>query len=100
LGASSSVTTAAWELVGIPSMPAVLRATVQNGRSVRLTWRASTDDVGVVGYDVFRNGAKIGSTTATFMVDRPGRGRFTYRVRARDADANVSKLSLPVPVTL
>jgi hypothetical protein len=99
-GASSTVTTTASELVGIPSMPAELRATVQSRRSVRLTWRASTDDVGVVGYDVFRNGAKIGSTTATFMVDRPGRGRFTYRVRARDADGNVSKLSLPVTVTL
>jgi chitodextrinase len=98
-GAASSVTTTALELVRIPSMPAALRATVQNRRSVRLTWKASTDDVGVVGYDVFRNGSKIGSTTATFIVDRPGRGRFTYRVRARDADGNVSKLSLPVTVT-
>jgi len=98
--AASSVTTTAPVGAGVPSMPAALKATVQSGRSVRLTWRASTDDVGVVGYDVFRNGAKIGSTTATFMVDRPGRGRFTYRVRARDADGNVSTLSLPVTVTL
>jgi chitodextrinase len=98
--AASSVTTTAPVGVGVPSMPAALRATVQSGRSVRLTWTASTDDVGVVGYEVFRNGARTGSTAATFMVDRPGRGRFTYRVRARDADGNVSKLSLPVTVTL
>jgi hypothetical protein len=98
--ASSSVTTTAPVGAGVPSMPAELKARVQNGRWVRLTWKASTDDVGVVGYDVFRNGARIGSTSATFMVDRPGRGRFTYRVRARDAEGNVSNLSLPVTVTL
>jgi hypothetical protein len=98
--AASSVTTTPPVGAGVPSMPAALNATVQNGRWVRLTWRASTDDLGVVGYDVFRNGARIGSTSATVMVDRPGRGKFTYRVRARDADGNVSKLSLPVTVTL
>ena len=67
---------------------------------MRLSWKASTDDVGVTGYDVHRNGAKIGSTATTFYVDYPGRGRFTYRVRARDTDGNVSPLSASVSVTL
>ena len=99
--ATGAVTTANPQGGGVgPAVPASLRATVQSGRQVRLTWKPATDDVGVAAYEVFRNGAKAGETTATFYVDRPGRGRFTYRVRARDTDGNVSKLSLPVTVTL
>jgi hypothetical protein len=67
---------------------------------VRLTWKGATDAVGVVAYEVFRNGAKVGETAATSYVDRPGRGRFTYRVRARDVHGDLSKLSVPVTVTL
>jgi chitodextrinase len=97
---AGAVTTGALGGGVAPAVPASLRATVQSGRQVRLTWKPSTDDVGVVAYEVFRNGARVGETPTTSYVDRPGRGRFTYRVRARDADGNVSTLSLPVTVTL
>jgi hypothetical protein len=96
--ASSSVTTTALAGAGSPSVP-LLRATVQSGRQVRLTWKASTDDTGVAGYEVVRNGVKVGETRATSYLDRPGRGRFTYRVRARDVDGNLSDLSAPVAIT-
>ncbi len=98
--ATGAVTTGALGGGVGPAVPASLRATVQSGRQVRLTWKPATDDVGVAAYEVFRNGAKVGETPMTSYVDRPGRGRFTYRVRARDTDGNVSKLSLPVTVTL
>jgi chitodextrinase len=97
--AVGTVTTGAPQGVG-PAVPASLRATVQSGRQVRLTWNASTDDVGVAAYEVFRNGRKLGEAAATSYVDRPGRGRFTYRVRARDTDGNVSQLSVAVTVTV
>ena len=40
-----------------PSVPANLAATTPSPYSVSLTWGASTDDLGVVGYDLFRDGA-------------------------------------------
>jgi hypothetical protein len=99
--ASGAVTTGSAQGGGVgPATPASLRATVQTGRQVRLTWKGATDAVGVVAYEVFRNGAKVGETAATSYVDRPGRGRFTYRVRARDVHGDLSKLSVPVTVTL
>jgi cellulose 1,4-beta-cellobiosidase len=99
-GVSSAVTTTAVAGSGSPTVPAALKVTVQTGRQVRLTWKASTDDTGVAAYEVLRNGVKVGETRATSYVDRPGRGRFTYRVRARDVDGNLSGLSAPVAITL
>ncbi|MDH4102475.1 MAG: hypothetical protein OEW52_01535 [Thermoleophilia bacterium] len=81
-----------------PSVPAGLTATVQKGRKVALSWNAATDNVGVVGYDVYRNGAKVAGPAGTSYSDRPGRGTFTYQVRARDAAGNVSGMSVGVTV--
>jgi hypothetical protein len=44
--------------VAITSAPGNLRVTDTTANSIALAWNASTDDVGVTGYDVFReNGA-------------------------------------------
>ncbi len=82
-----------------PSVPTGLEATVQKGRKVVLSWNASTDNVGVVGYDVYRNGTRVAGPSGTSYSDRPGRGTFTYQVRARDAAGNVSGPSGSVTVT-
>ena len=42
-----------------PSVPTGLAATTPSTTSVKLTWNASTDNVGVAGYDVFRDGASL-----------------------------------------
>ena len=81
-----------------PSTPGGLGAHVGKGHRVVLSWGASTDVVGVAGYDVYRNGAKVAITSSRSYVDRPGRGTFTYRVRARDAAGNASGLSVGVTV--
>jgi glucose/arabinose dehydrogenase len=90
-----------------PTAPTGLRATV-NGTTVTLTWSASTDNVAVRAYDVYRDGAKIGETTgtasqppATGFTDSGLRGAtgYTYDVVARDAQANVSPPSGSVSVT-
>jgi hypothetical protein len=83
----------------VPSTPTGLGASVQKGRKVALTWNAASDNVGVVGYDVYRNGTRIAGPSGTSYTDRPGRGTFTYQVRARDAAGNVSGLSAGVTVT-
>jgi chitodextrinase len=48
-----------------PSAPQNVAATGATQTSISISWSASTDDVGVTGYDVYRNGAKIDSTNAT-----------------------------------
>jgi chitodextrinase len=97
--ASASATTPSAGDTTAPSVPMGLVATVQKGRKVALSWNASTDNVGVAGYDLYRNGTRIAQPSATSYSDRPGRGTFTYQVRARDAAGNVSGPSAGVTVT-
>jgi glucose/arabinose dehydrogenase len=83
-----------------PSTPAGLTATA-NGTTVTLAWQPATDNVGVAGYDVLRDGAKVGSVTGTAFTDSGLAARTTYRyaVAARDAQGNVSPATGAVPVT-
>jgi cellulose 1,4-beta-cellobiosidase len=60
------------------------------GRRVRLSWGAASDNVGVVRYRVLRNGVVVGQPTSTSYRDSPGRGTFTYTIVAVDAAGNVS----------
>jgi chitodextrinase len=48
-----------------PSAPGNLRSTGATQTSVSVAWNASSDDVGVTGYALFRNGTAAGTTTAT-----------------------------------
>jgi chitodextrinase len=48
-----------------PSAPQELAATGVTQTSISVSWSASTDDVGVAGYDLYRGGAKVDSTNAT-----------------------------------
>ncbi|MEW2811219.1 endo alpha-1,4 polygalactosaminidase [Streptomyces massasporeus] len=75
-----------------PSAPTGLTATGSTGSSVSLSWSASTDNVGVAGYDVFRNGGKVGTTTGRTYTDTglAAATTYQYQVKARDAAGNVS----------
>jgi hypothetical protein len=59
---------------------------------VTVSWPASSDNVGVAGYRVFRDGALIQTTTATSWVDTEVTAgtSYTYRVDAYDAAGNVA----------
>jgi chitinase len=62
---------------------------------VSLAWNASTDNVGVSGYDVTRAGASpvgVAATSVTVTGLSPDTS-FTFTVRARDAAGNVSAAS-------
>lgn len=87
-----------------PSAPGNLTATTTGPTSVRLAWTASTDNVGVTGYDIYRNatGTPLASVagTVTSYVDNtvaPGTS-YSYTVRARDAAGNATT-STAAPVT-
>ncbi|WP_195573092.1 glycoside hydrolase family 19 protein [Paenibacillus sp. 1001270B_150601_E10] len=65
-----------WKLIGDstkdttpPSAPTQLISTEQSTSSITLTWTASTDNVGVSHYDVYRDGKKVGSTIAKIFTD-------------------------------
>ncbi len=74
-----------------PTAPANLAYTQPQSGQIRLTWNASTDNVGVTGYDVYANGALRTSVTGTTFTDNQADGlAVTYHVIARDAAGNQS----------
>jgi chitodextrinase len=84
-----------------PTKPTGLNAVMSGGR-VDLTWAASTDNVAVTGYHVFRNGsllAEIGAMTSYADLTVAPNTTYSYEVRARDAIGNLSPLSDPASVT-
>lgn len=99
--ARSSTLTVTIRDVTRPSTPAGLRARVISGTRVDLVWRASTDNVGVAGYRIYRNGRLIKVTTGRGYSDRGVRsGRtYYYQVAAYDAAGNRSPKSSVVRVT-
>ena len=58
---------------------------------VRVTWASASDDVGVVGYRLYRNGRLVRSMTTRSYVDRAvsQTRMYRYAVRAYDAAGNL-----------
>jgi YVTN family beta-propeller protein len=82
-----------------PSTPGTPSATIVSGKP-NLSWSASTDNVGVAGYIIYRStgsgaqGSEVGrSAGTTFRDESAGRRRYYYSVRAFDAAGNVSSRS-------
>ena len=75
-----------------PSTPGGLSASALSSSQVALSWLASTDNVGVAGYTVFRNGVKIGTVNGTSFSDSGliASTTYTYSVRAFDVAGNIS----------
>ena len=86
-----------------PAAPSRLRVHPR-ASSVRLTWRASRDNVGVAGYRVYRSGrqiARVGARARSYTDTRVARGRrYRYTVRAFDRAGNRSAPSRAVKATV
>jgi endoglucanase len=84
-----------------PSAPTNLSSPSHTSSSVSLTWSASTDNVGVTGYQVFRGSTQVGTATTTSFTDTglAASTAYSYTVKAVDAAANVSAASNAVSVT-
>jgi chitodextrinase len=80
-----------------PTVPANLSASAVSSSQINLTWSASTDNVGVTGYRVYRNGTQIGTTVATSYSDSglTSSTTYSYTVAAQDATGNISAQSSP-----
>jgi endoglucanase len=84
-----------------PSVPGNLVVSGTTSSSVSLSWSASTDNVGVTGYDVYRGSTLAGTTASTSFTD-PGltaSTAYTYTVKATDAAGNLSAASTAVTGT-
>ncbi|MGV9383758.1 glycosyl hydrolase 2 galactose-binding domain-containing protein [Nonomuraea sp. NPDC003707] len=84
-----------------PSVPGNLRTTGKTSSSVTLAWDASTDNVGVTGYDVYNGTAlatTVTGTTATVSGLAAGTP-YTFTVKAHDAAGNSSAPSNAVTET-
>ncbi|MFI6512778.1 CARDB domain-containing protein [Streptosporangium sp. NPDC050855] len=76
-----------------PTAPGNLAYTQPAAGQIRLTWNASTDAVGVTGYEVYANGtlrASVAGNVLTYTDNQPDTATVSYRVRARDAAGNRS----------
>jgi chitodextrinase len=84
-----------------PTAPTNLAASGTTASSTNLTWTASTDNVGVTGYQVLRNGSVVTTVTATSSTDSglAASTTYSYQVKALDAAGNVSAGSNTVSVT-
>ncbi|WP_211296416.1 carbohydrate binding domain-containing protein [Paenibacillus donghaensis] len=77
-----------------PSQPTNVIGTATSS-SVALQWTASTDNIGVAGYDIYRNDAKVGTSTTTSFTDTglTEKTSYNYTVKAFDAVNNYSAVS-------
>lgn len=84
-----------------PSVPAGLMATGASASKVDLQWTASTDNVAVSGYRVFRDGLEIGISTSTAFSDTTCQPStpYQYSVCAYDSSGNESAQCTAIPVT-
>ena len=98
LSRAASTTTPARPDTMSPTVPTGLSTTAISHRQVDLSWGASSDNVGVSGYEVYRNGAEIASVNATTYSDTGlvAETEYSYQVRAVDSSGNVSALSSAV----
>ncbi|MBM0106740.1 hypothetical protein JM946_18565 [Steroidobacter sp. S1-65] len=84
-----------------PSAPGGLTSPSKTSSSITLAWNASTDNVGVTGYRIYRGGAAVATSSSTGFTDTglSAGASYTYTVRAFDAAGNESAASNSVTVT-
>jgi endonuclease I len=84
----------------VPSTPTSLTSTAKTTTSVTLAWNASTDNIGVTGYNVYVNGVLRTTVTTlnTVVSSLTAATSYAFTVRAKDAAGNLSGVSNTVTV--
>jgi hypothetical protein len=85
-----------------PTVPTNLTASATGSTQVSLNWVASTATSAIAGYNVYRNGTKIGTTAVSNYTDTTvsPNTTYSYAVSAYDASGNTSPQTAPVTVTV
>jgi chitodextrinase len=79
-----------------PSDPTDLAASAISGTQINLTWTASTDNVAVTGYDIYRGGTlltSVGAVTSYSDTTAINGTQYSYAIKAFDAAGNRSGFS-------
>lgn len=84
-----------------PTAPTSLAVTASTSNSVSLSWVASTDNIGVTGYDVYMNNTLKTTVTglSTTITGLTASTAYSFYVKAKDAAANSSVASNTVNAT-
>lgn len=84
-----------------PTIPANITPSAISPTRVDVSWTASSDNVGVTGYRVYRGGTYLADTTNTGYVDTgvTAGATYSYTVAAFDAAGNYSTPSAAASVT-
>ncbi|MEO9484265.1 MAG: S8 family serine peptidase [Ekhidna sp.] len=96
-----AVTTSGGGDTEAPSVPANLAASNVTQTTLTLNWDASSDNVGVTGYDVYQGSSNIGTVASTSanITGLAAGTSYTFSVRAKDAAGNESAASAVLNVT-
>ena len=84
-----------------PTAPASLTASNITQTTIDLSWTASTDNVGVTDYDIYKDGVLLTSVsgTSTQVTGLTANTSYSFYVKAKDAAGNVSAASNTVNAT-
>src|SRR5271166_3718688 len=84
-----------------PSVPTNLSASAVSSSQINLTWTASTDNVGVTGYKIYRGGVQVGTSATNSYSDTglTASTAYTYTVSAYDPAGNNSAQSASASAT-
>jgi len=101
LSEGASVTTPAQADTTPPSIPSILSAIADSSTQATISWEAATDNIGVTGYNVYRDAIMISTTTDLNYVDAELTPftSYSYTIQAIDEAGNVSAMSLATSVT-
>lgn len=78
-----------------PTVPMNVMVSNETSNTIDVSWTASTDNIGVTGYDVFVNGTfnQTVSGTSTTVSGLSATTTYTFTVLAKDAEGNLSAQS-------
>jgi chitodextrinase len=96
-----AVTTSSSADTQAPTIPGALTSSNVSSSGVNLSWSASTDNVGVTGYEVYKNGSLLSTitTTTTTVTGLSPSTTYAFKVRAKDAANNYSAFTSDVSIT-
>jgi hypothetical protein len=84
-----------------PTTPTAVTASDVSSATANLSWTASTDNVGVTGYDIHSGGTIVATSTTTdaTVTGLNAATAYSFTVTAHDAAGNSSTASTPVGAT-